>query len=139
MPASSSELRFSCGIAQKPRKNQMAKTTPRPRRTIDRVTYEFEHGELKSGGSGKAGSVKSRKKAIAIALNEAGASQYKSEAENQRSRVRSERKEAEGKTYQQEAEGKSHVGARGRRESTPAMRAGTKRSGSRKSRSRKRG
>lgn len=117
----------------------MAKTTPRQRRTIGRVMHEFEHGELKSGGSGKTRRIKSRKQAIAIALNEAGASQYKSEAENQRSRVRSERKEAEGKTYQQEAEGKSHVGARGRRESTPAMRAGTKRSGSRKSRSRKRG
>jgi hypothetical protein len=34
---------------------------------------------------------------------------------------RTERKEARGETYQQEREGKSHVGAKGRRESSPAM------------------
>ncbi len=99
----------------------MPQTTPRQRKTIGRVMHEYEHGELKSGRSGKAGKVKSRKQAIAIALNEAGASKYKSEGENRRSEARSEKKEARGDTYQQEAEGKSHVGARGRRESSPAM------------------
>jgi hypothetical protein len=70
---------------------------------------------------GKAGKVQNRRQAIAIALNEAGASKYKSERENERHLARTERKEARGTTYQQEREGKSHVGARGRRESSPAM------------------
>jgi hypothetical protein len=83
--------------------------------------HEFEHGELKSGSGGRAGKVKSRRQAIAIALNEAGASKYKSEPENKKQLTRTERKEARGTTYQQEREGKSHVGARGRRESSPAM------------------
>src|SRR5205809_7476828 len=96
----------------------MAKTTPRQRKTTGRVMHEYEHGELKSGRSGKAGKVKSRKQAIAIALNEGGASQYKSKAQNRKSLARSKRKEAEGQTYQQEAEGKSQVGTRGRPESS---------------------
>ncbi|HEX3430306.1 MAG TPA: DUF6496 domain-containing protein [Rhizomicrobium sp.] len=113
----------------------MAKTTSRQRKTIGRVMHEYEHGELKSGRSGKAGKVKGRKQAIAIALSEAGASKYQSKGENRKSRARSEKKEAEGKTYQQETEGKSHVGARGRRESSPAMR---KQKRSRTSKARKR-
>src|SRR5262249_20274292 len=52
---------------------------------------------------------------------EAGASKYESKSENKRNLAKSERKEARGDTYQQEREGKSHVGARGRRESSPAM------------------
>jgi hypothetical protein len=58
---------------------------------------------------------------MAVALKEAGASKYESESENKRNLAKSERKEARGDTYQQEREGKSHVGARGRRESSPAM------------------
>lgn len=99
----------------------MAKSSPRQRKTIGRVMHEYEHGELKSGRAGKAGNVKSRKQAIAIALNEAGASKRRSKAENRKTEARSERKEARGETYQQDAEGKSHVGARGQRESSPAM------------------
>lgn len=99
----------------------MAKTSPRQRKTVGRVMHEYEHGELKSGRGGKAGKVKSRKQAIAIALSEAGASKNKTKAQNRKSERKSERKEARGETYQQEAEGKSHVGARGRRESSPAM------------------
>jgi len=83
--------------------------------------HEYEHGELKSGPSGKAGNVKSRKQAIAIALSEAGASKQKSDSENRKAAARSKRKEARGETFQQEAEGKSHVGARGRRASSKAM------------------
>jgi hypothetical protein len=122
----------AAALPEKQQEPQMAETTPRQRRTIGRVMHEYEHGELKSGRGGKAGKVKSRKQAIAIALNEAGASQYKSKSQNQKSRARSEKKESEGRTYQQEAEGKSHVGARGERESTPAMRSGAKRSKARK-------
>jgi hypothetical protein len=99
----------------------MAKTTPRQRKTIGRVMHEFEHGELESGPGGRAGKVKRRSQAIAIALSEAGASNQQSEAENRHDRARSERKEARGETGQQEGEGNSHVGARGRRESSPAM------------------
>jgi hypothetical protein len=99
----------------------MASTTPRQRKTTGRVMHEFKHGELKSGPAGKAGKVKSRSQAIAIALKEAGASKYESSKANKRNLAKSERKEARGDTYQQEKEGKSHVGARGRRESSAAM------------------
>jgi hypothetical protein len=99
----------------------MAATSPRQRKTTGRVMHEFKHGELKSGPSGKGGKVKSRKQAIAIALKEAGASKYESRSENRRNLSRTKRKEARGETYQQEREGKSHVGARGRRESSRAM------------------
>jgi hypothetical protein len=96
----------------------MAKASLRQKRTVGRVMHEYEHGELKSGRGGK---VKSRKQAIAIALNEAGESKFNSAGKNKKNLKKSEAKEAEGKTYQQEAEGKSHVGARGKRESSRAM------------------
>jgi hypothetical protein len=99
----------------------MAKDTPRQRKTAGRVMHEFKHGELRSGRAGKGGEVKSRRQAIAIALKEAGASKYESARKNKKNLARSERKEARGKTSQQETEGKSHVGARGRRESSRAM------------------
>src|ERR1700746_1335772 len=93
----------------------------RQKRITGRVMHEFKHGELKSGPGGKAGKVKSRKQAIAIALKEAGASKYESRSENRKNLARTKRKEARGETAQQEREGKSHVGARGRRESSRAM------------------
>ena len=99
----------------------MAKETMAQRKTAGRVMHEFKHGELKSGRGGKGGKVKSRKQAIAIALKEAGESKYESPKKNRRNLARSKRKEAAGRTYQQEREGKSHVGARGRRESTRAV------------------
>ena len=99
----------------------MAKETMAQRRTAGRVMHEFKHGELKIGRGGKGGKVKSRKQAIAIALKEAGESKYESPKKNRRNLARSKRKEAAGRTYQQEREGKSHVGARGRRESTRAV------------------
>jgi hypothetical protein len=83
--------------------------------------HEYAHGELKSGPAGKAGKVKSRRQAIAIALSEAGASKYNSKRKNRRNEAKTERKEAKGQTYQQEREGRSHLGARGRRESSRAM------------------
>lgn len=52
----------------------MAKTTKSQRKTVGRVMHEYAHGDLKSGPRGKAGTVKSRKQAVAIALSEAGAS-----------------------------------------------------------------
>jgi hypothetical protein len=98
----------------------MAKPSPRQRRTEGRVMHEFEHGELKSGPGGRGGKVKSRKQAIAIALSEAGASKYASKSKNRSNRAKTSGKEAKGRTAQQEREGKSHIGAEGRRESTPA-------------------
>ena len=99
----------------------MATATERQKRTEGRVMHEFKHGELKSGPGGKGGTVKSRKQAIAIALNEAGNSKYKSEAQNRRSEAKTERKEARGETAQQTTEGKGRVGAKGKRESTRSM------------------
>ena len=99
----------------------MAKESMAQRRTTGRVMHEFKHGELKSGRRGKGGKVKSRRQAIAIALKEAGASKSESKGENKRNLRKSKRKEATGRTYQQEREGKSHIGARGKRESTRAM------------------
>ena len=58
---------------------------------------------------------------ITIALSEAGASKYQSASENKRRERKTERKEARGETAQQEHEGKSHLGARGKRESSRAM------------------
>ena len=99
----------------------MAKSTPRQRRVEGRVMHEFKHGELRSGPGGKGGKVKSRRQAIAIALSEAGDSKYQSKSENKRRLRKTKRKERRGETAQQEREGRSHVGARGKRESTRAM------------------
>jgi Family of unknown function (DUF6496) len=93
----------------------------RQKRITGRVMHEFKHGELKSGRGGKAGKVKNRRQAIAIALQEAGASKYDSARRNRRNLHRTEQKEAKGRTAQQEREGKSHVGAYRKRESTKAM------------------
>jgi hypothetical protein len=101
--------------------SDMAKTSPRQRKTMGRVMHEFKHGELKRGPHGRGGKVRNRRQAIAIALKEGGASKYESSSENKRNFQKSKRKEARGETGQQEREGRSHVGARGRRESSRAM------------------
>lgn len=99
----------------------MAKATERQRRIEGRIMHEFAHDELKSGPGGKGGKVKSRKQAIAIALSEAGDSNYKSKPANSRAKAKTVAKEARGKTAQQEKEGKNHLGAHNQRESTRAM------------------
>ncbi len=99
----------------------MPSTSLRQRKSIGRVMHQYAHGELKSGRSGRGGKVRSRRQAIAIALNESGASIYNSKRKNRRNEAKTERKEALGQTYQQEREGKSHVGARGKRESSRSM------------------
>jgi hypothetical protein len=93
----------------------------RQKRITGRVMHEFKHGELKSGRGGKGGKVRSRRQAIAIALEESGASKYESKRRNRRNLQRTEAKEARGRTAQQEREGKSHLGAYRKRESTRAM------------------
>jgi hypothetical protein len=95
--------------------------TARQKRITGRVMHEFKHGELKSGRGGKGGKVKSRRQAIAIALNEAGDSKSESERRNRRNLRRTARKEAAGRTGQQAREGKSHLGAARQRESSRAM------------------
>src|ERR1700685_3436820 len=99
----------------------MPNSSPRQRKTVGHVMHEYEHGELKSGPNGKGGKVKSRKQAIAIALHEAGASKNDSPKKRRQTRAKTERKEGRGRTAQQQAEGRSHVGARGKRESSRAM------------------
>ena len=99
----------------------MVKASTGQRKTEGRIMHEFKHGELKSGKGGRAGKVKNRKQAIAIALHEAGASKYDTPAKRKQSLARTKRKEARGETGQQEREGKSRIGARSKRESSPAM------------------
>lgn len=48
-----------------------AKEKSTGKRKVHEVMKEYKHGELKSGKEGKGGKVKSRKQAVAIALNEA--------------------------------------------------------------------
>ena len=96
-------------------------TSSRQKRITGRVMHEFKHGELRSGRGGKAGKVKNRRQAIAIALDEAGTSRYNSSRKNRRNLRRTEAKEAKGRTAQQEREGKAHVGAHRERESTKSM------------------
>ena len=69
----------------------MARETPRQKRITGRVMHEFKHGELKSGRNGKGGKVKSRRQAIAIALEEAGTSRYESDSRNRRNLRRTEK------------------------------------------------
>lgn len=99
----------------------MSNPSPSQRKTAGRVMHEFKHGELKSGPGGKAGKVKSRKQAIAIALKESGNSKYESENENRSNLAKSKQKEAQGETAEQAREGKSHIGAQGKPESSRAM------------------
>lgn len=75
----------------------MAAASSRQKRVTGRVMHEFKHGELKSG-RGKGGKVKNRRQAIAIALEEAGASKYESGRRNRRNLRRTESKEARGRT-----------------------------------------
>ena len=78
--------------------------TPAQRETVERVMHEFKHGELKTArGSRK---VKNPKQAVAIALNEGGASKFESPAENKRNLRRTKAKERRGETYRDEVEGR---------------------------------
>ena len=58
--------------------------------TIERVMHEFKHGDLETP-QGKT--VDNPKQAIAIALNEAGASKYKSDEENAKTLERTKKRE----------------------------------------------
>lgn len=47
------------------------KTASQGKKKVSKVMSEYKHGSLKSGKGGKAGKVKNRKQAVAIALSEA--------------------------------------------------------------------
>ena len=47
------------------------KYSPSASKDVEREMHKFKRGQLKSGRGGKGGTVKSRKQAIAIGLNEA--------------------------------------------------------------------
>jgi len=81
----------------------MAKQSKQQKDTMERVMYEFKHGELKLRGGRK---VKNPRQAIAIGLREAGASHYETKKENARNLRRTKRKERSGKTARAETEGR---------------------------------
>lgn len=117
-PSASAELVHSRNVgspqAQKRQMKEtiMPETSPRQRKTTDRVMHEFKHGELKSGRGARGGKVKSRRKAIAIALKEATGQNMIARAKTKESP--SARKHATRHIS------KSRIGARGRRESSRA-------------------
>jgi Family of unknown function (DUF6496) len=75
------------------------------RGTVERVMHEYKEGELRTG-RGKGPKVKSRRQAVAIALQEAGATNRQSAAENRASLRRTKSKERQGETAEAEKEGK---------------------------------
>lgn len=79
----------------------MPKESPGQRSTIERVMYEFKHGELASSSGRK---VKSRAQAIAIGLNEAGASREQSASEKKSALRHTKRRERRGETAKQHDE-----------------------------------
>jgi hypothetical protein len=92
--------------------------TPAQRKTVERVMHEFKHGELKTA-RGKR-NVKNPKQAIAIALSEAGASQYDTPKERAHNLRRTKAKERRGETGQAMAEGRRRTaGRRTARHSAP--------------------
>ena len=76
------------------------------RGTVERVMHEYKEGELKTG-RGKGPAVKSRKQAIAIALQESGATNRESPTRNKANLARTKGKERRGQTAEAESEGKS--------------------------------
>jgi len=77
--------------------------SPEQKKTVQRVMHEFKHGELKTARGERK--VKNPKQAIAIALNEAGASKYESPKENAEHLRHTKARERRGETYQDEQEG----------------------------------
>jgi hypothetical protein len=82
--------------------------TPAQRETVERVMHEFKHGELQTARGARR--VKNPKQAIAIALNEAGASKFESPRQNARNLRHTKAKEKRGETYRDEAEGRGKSG-----------------------------
>lgn len=81
----------------------MPKQSKPQKDTMERVMHEYKHGELTTRGGR---TVKSRRQAVAIGLDEAGASKYRSKAENRRTLKRTKRNERAGRTGRAAAEGR---------------------------------
>lgn len=79
----------------------MPRESPAQRSTMERVMHEFKHGELASSSGRK---VKSRQQAIAIGLQEAGASREQSPKEKKSALRHTKRREARGETARQRDE-----------------------------------
>ena len=82
----------------------MAKETKAQKETISRVMHEYKHGELRINENGPK--VKDRNQAVAIALEEAGATNQESPKKNRQHLSRTKKKEHRGETAEAEAEGK---------------------------------
>ena len=95
--------------------------SPAQKETVERVMHEFKHGELRTARGRQP--VKNPRQAIAIALNELGASQYESPKKNASNLRRTKAKERRGETYQDEAEG--HSPTRSYRRATAKSRHGS--------------
>ncbi len=87
--------------------------SPEQKKTVQRVMHEFKHGELKTAGGARK--VKNPRQAIAIALDEAGASKYQTAKKNTASLRHTKAKERRGATYQDEPDGRSSTQASHRR------------------------
>jgi hypothetical protein len=96
------------------------------RGTVERVLHEYKQGELKTG-KGKGPKVESRKQAIAIALQESGATNRESPSKNKADLARTKSKERKGQTAEAETEGK---GAQDRTIRKGAARGGSAKRGS---------
>jgi hypothetical protein len=81
----------------------MARQTKRQKEIVERVMHEFKHGDLKSGSGRK---VRNPKQAIAIGLNEAGASNQQSPSENRRRERQTSSRKAAGGSAGQQGEGR---------------------------------
>jgi uncharacterized protein DUF6496 len=95
------------GAAAMPRRQ-----SPAQRETVKRVMHEYKHGELKSGGGGRK--VKNPRQAVAIALQEAGASKNESPRKNRENLRRTKAKERRGETARDAAEGRRRRTTSGR-------------------------
>lgn len=97
--------------------------SPEQKKTVQRVMHEFKHGELKTARGTRK--VKNPKQAIAIALNEAGASKYESSQKNKENLRHTKTKERRGETYQDEKEGHRATEESYRRATNRSGRRGT--------------
>src|SRR5215210_9509927 len=82
----------------------MAKQSKAQKDTVERVMHEFKEGELRIRGGRK---VRNPKQAIAIALQEAGASNQESPKKNRQNLRKTKAKERRGETGQARKAGSS--------------------------------
>ena len=91
--------------------------TKQKKRKVGKVMREYKKGSLKSGPGGKAGKVKSRKQAIAIAMSESGQSRNKSRRKST-ARKSTARKATTRKTAARKSTGTSRKKSTARKSTT---------------------